>query len=222
MKIDTVLFDLDGTLINTNELIIASFLHTLDRYFPKQYTREKVIEFIGPSLYDTFGKINPDHIDEMVHVYREFNHEKHDELVEEYEAVYETVEALHKHGYKLAIVTTKRVSTAKMGLKLTGLDKFFDVLVGIDDVEKVKPDPEPLLKALNQLGSTPERAIMVGDSQYDILGGKNTGTKTAGVAWSIKGREFIESYKPDVLLETMSDLLTYLGVDGSGEKNDTI
>lgn len=212
-KIDTVLFDLDGTLINTNELIIASFLHTLDHYFPNEYTREKVIQFIGPSLHDSFGGLNPEKAEEMTKMYRKFNHEKHDELVEEYETVKETVERLHEKGYKLGIVTTKRSETARMGLKLTGLDKYFPVLVAIDDVEKVKPDPEPLLNALNQLDSTPDHTVMVGDSQYDVLGGKNTGTKTAAVAWTIKGREFLEAYEPDVMLETMSDLLDFLGED---------
>ncbi|MCT8140194.1 pyrophosphatase PpaX [Anaerobacillus sp. CMMVII] len=216
MKIDTVLFDLDGTLINTNELIIASFLHTLDHYFPNEYTREKVIEFIGPSLHDSFSRLNPDKVDEMIDMYRTFNHEKHDELVLEYGTVKETVKALHEKGYKLAVVTTKRSDTARMGLKLMGLEPYFPVLVGIDNVEKVKPDPEPLLNALEQLDSSPERAIMVGDSQYDVLGGKNTGTKTAAVAWTIKGREFLEAYEPDVMLETMSDLLTYLGEDSLG------
>lgn len=216
MKIDTVLFDLDGTLINTNELIIASFLHTLDHYFPNQYTRERVIDFIGPSLNESFGGLNPEKVEEMTLMYRAFNHQKHDELVEEYETVRETVQALHEKGYKLGIVTTKRSETARMGLKLTGLESYFQVLVGIDDVEKVKPDPEPLMKALAQLGSTPERTVMVGDSQYDILGGKNTGTKTAAVAWTIKGREFLEAYDPDVMLETMADLLLFLGEDPLG------
>ncbi len=216
MKIDTVLFDLDGTLINTNELIIASFIHTLDHYYPNEYTREKVIEFIGPSLHDTFSRLNPEKVEEMIDMYRTFNHEKHDELVEEYGTVKETVKALHEKGYKLAVVTTKRSDTARMGLKLTGLEEYFPVLVGIDHVEKVKPDPEPLLKALKQLDSTPEQAIMVGDSQYDVLGGKNTGTKTAAVAWTIKGRDFLEAYEPDVMLETMADLLTYLGEDSIG------
>ncbi len=216
MKINTVLFDLDGTLINTNELIIASFLHTLDHYFPNEYTREKVIQFIGPSLYDSFTRLNPDNVEEMVQMYRKFNHEKHDELVEEYELVKETVQALHAKGYKLAIVTTKRSETARMGLKLTGLEPYFPVVVAIDDVTNVKPDPEPLLKALAQLQSTPEQTLMVGDSQYDILGGKNTGTKTAAVAWTIKGREFLEKYEPDVMLETMADLLPFLGEDPLG------
>lgn len=213
MKIDTILFDLDGTLINTNELIIASFLHTLEQYYPGQFTREKVIDFIGPPLYESFRNLDPDKVDEMIDVYRTHNHAFHDELIEEYEGVYETVAALHEAGFKLAVVTTKMRKTAEIGLRLFGLDKFFSVVVTIDEVERVKPDPEPLLLALEQLGSKPETALMVGDSNHDILGGKNTGTKTAGVAWSIKGEAFIRSFEPDYVLENMRDLLDIVEVE---------
>lgn len=212
MKINTLLFDLDGTLINTNELIIESFLHTLHSYYPNEYKREDVLPFIGPTLYDTFNSINPEKTEEMVKVYRKFNHEQHDVLVTEYETVFETVQALKEHGFKLGIVTTKIRDTVNMGLKLTKLDQFFDVVVTLDDVENAKPHPEPVLKALAQLDSKPEEAIMVGDNHHDVEAGKNAGTKTAGVAWSIKGREYISSYNPDYLLEKMSDLLPIVGV----------
>ncbi|WP_226528832.1 pyrophosphatase PpaX [Metabacillus niabensis] len=212
MKINTLLFDLDGTLINTNELIIESFLHTLHSYYPDQYKREDVLPFIGPTLYDTFTSINPEKTEEMVKVYRKFNHEQHDTLVTEYETVFETIKTLKEHGFKLGIVTTKIRDTVNMGLKLTKLDQFFDVVVTLDDVENAKPHPEPVLNALAQLDSKPEEAIMVGDNHHDVEAGKNAGTKTAGVSWSIKGREYISSYNPDYLLERMSDLLPIVGV----------
>ncbi|UGB30314.1 pyrophosphatase PpaX [Metabacillus sp. B2-18] len=213
MKINTLLFDLDGTLINTNELIIESFLHTLHSYYPNQYKREDVLPFIGPTLYDTFNSINAEKVEEMVKVYRKFNHEQHDVLVKEYETVFETVKTLKEKGFKLGIVTTKIRATVNMGLTLTKLDQFFDVVVTLDDVENAKPHPEPVLKALEQLGSKPEEAIMVGDNHHDVEAGKNAGTKTAGVAWSIKGRDYISSHNPDYLLETMSDLLPIVGVE---------
>ncbi|WP_017726293.1 pyrophosphatase PpaX [Halalkalibacterium ligniniphilum] len=212
MKIDTILFDLDGTLINTNELIIASFLHTFETYYPGQYTREDAIECIGPPLFDSFHRLDPERVDEMIATYRTHNHAHHDELVTEYEGVYETVKTLHEQGFKLAIVTTKIRATAKKGLKLMGLDPFFDVIVALDDVEKAKPDPEPLLKAMAQLGSSKETTLMVGDSPHDILGGKNTGVKTAVVSWAIKGIDVVRSYDPDYVLETMDDLLDIVGV----------
>ncbi|WP_226671482.1 pyrophosphatase PpaX [Metabacillus litoralis] len=211
MKINTLLFDLDGTLINTNDLIIESFLHTLHTYYPEKYVREDVLPFIGPTLYDTFSTINPEKVEEMITVYRKFNHEQHDVLVTEYETVFETVKALKEQGFKLGIVTTKIRDTVNMGLKLTKLDQFFDVVVTLDDVEHAKPDPEPVLKALKQLDSSPEEAIMVGDNHHDIEAGKNAGTKTAGVSWSVKGREYISSYNPDYILEQMSDLLPIVG-----------
>ncbi|MFB9758575.1 pyrophosphatase PpaX [Ectobacillus funiculus] len=210
MKINTVLFDLDGTLINTNELIIASFLHTLDTYYPDTYKREDVLAFIGPSLRETFSSMDLERTEEMIQAYREFNHAHHDELVQEYETVYETVEQLAKQGYKLGIVTTKARKTVEMGLDLTKLHQFFDVIVTIDDVEHVKPHPEPIEKALRLLDANPATTLMVGDNHHDVLGGKNAGTKTAGVAWTIKGRDYLAAYKPDYMLEKMSDLLTIL------------
>ncbi|MBG9466092.1 pyrophosphatase [Bacillus thuringiensis] len=210
MRINTVLFDLDGTLINTNELIISSFLHTLNTYYPNQYKREDVLPFIGPSLHDTFSKIDESKVEEMITSYRKFNHDHHDELVEEYETVYETVRELKKQGYKVGIVTTKARQTVEMGLQLSKLDEFFDVVVTIDDVEHVKPHPEPLQKALELLDAKPEEALMVGDNHHDIVGGQNAGTKTAAVSWTLKGRVYLEAYKPDFMLDKMSDLLPIL------------
>ncbi len=209
--VTTLLFDLDGTLIDTNELIIASYLHTLEKYYPGQYVREDVLPFMGPTLHESLGSIDPDRVEEMVFAYRAFNIAQHDAMVREFPGVYETIETLKKKDYKLGVVTTKRLDMALKGLRLMKLADFFDVIVAYDHVKKVKPDPEPILQALEQLGSTPSEAIMVGDNFHDILGGKNAGTLTAGVAWSIKGRDYIAKYEPDYILEQMPDLLTILG-----------
>jgi pyrophosphatase PpaX len=211
-RIDTVLFDLDGTLIDTNELIISSFLHTLEHYYPGRYQRNDVLPFMGPTLQETFEGINPKGYLEMMSMYRTFNKANHDLLVTEFEGVTETVAALKEAGFKLGIVTTKLSDVVAMGLSLTGLNRYFEVIVALDHVEKAKPDPEPVFKALEALNSQPEKAIMVGDNHHDILAGRNAGTLTAGVAWSIKGREHLAAYKPDYILEKMPDLLPVLGV----------
>ncbi|WP_338751467.1 pyrophosphatase PpaX [Bacillus sp. FJAT-52991] len=211
-NITTLLFDLDGTLINTNELIIASFLHTLDYYFPNQYQREDVYPFMGPTLVETFSSIDPDRVDEMVERYRTYNLAKHDELVTEFDGVYDTIRTLKENGYKLAIVSTKMRNTVIKGLKLMNLYDFFEVIVALDDVTEPKPHPEPLQKALAALGSTPEEAMMIGDNYHDIEGGKNAGTLTAGVSWSVKGKEFLQTFDPDYMLDTMSELLDILQV----------
>ena len=207
-KITTLLFDLDGTLIDTNELIIASFLHTLNHYYPNQYTREDVYEFIGPSLLETFSGLDLERAEEMIEHYREHNHLHHDLLVQEYEGVYETIQELKERNYKVGIVTTKMRKAVQRGLLKGRLDSFFDVVVTLDDVKNPKPDPEPIELALKLIGSSAEETIMVGDNSHDILAGKNAGTKTAGVAWALKGRDYLEQYGPDYMLENMRDLLS--------------
>jgi pyrophosphatase PpaX len=217
-KINTVLFDLDGTLIDTNELIISSFLHTLEHYYPNQYKREDVLPFLGPTLRETFEPMDATKVDEMIATYRNYNLAHHDTFVTEFPTVLDTVKILKEKGYKVGIVTTKISDVVIKGLKLTKLDSYFDVIVALDHVEKAKPDPEPIFKALEQLGSKPEEAIMVGDNYHDILAGKNAGTKTAGVAWPIKGRDHLDQFEPDYILEEMAELLKILG-DSSHEKH---
>ncbi|WP_338449385.1 pyrophosphatase PpaX [Niallia oryzisoli] len=206
-KITTLLFDLDGTLVDTNELIFSSFQHTLDLYYPGQYTREDILPFFGPSLTSTFYGINGEKAEEMIEVYQAHNKAHHDELVTIFPTVLETIKQLKESGYKLGVVTTKRTEVAKMGLELTKLTPYFDVFIAFEDVEKTKPDPEALFKAIEMLDSRPEEAIMVGDNFHDILAGKYAGMKTAGVSWTIKGVDYLKSYEPDYILETMSDLL---------------
>lgn len=210
-NITTLLFDLDGTLIDTNELIIATYLHTLEKYYPNKYKREDVLPFMGPTLHEAFSTVDPDRVEEMILEYRTYNLANHDLLVKEFPNVLETIGTLKEKGYKLGVVTTKRHDTSLKGLRLMKLEQYFDVVVAMDHVTKVKPDPEPILKALVQLNSQPEETIMVGDNFHDILAGKNAGTKTAGVAWTIKGRDYLAKYEPDYMLENMVDLLTILG-----------
>ena len=116
--IKALLFDFDGTLLNTNELIIQTFMHVLNERFPGQYSPQDCIKFIGPSLIETFEQITPNEVDEMVEKYREWNQAHHDELVTEYDGVITTLEQLKEQGIRLAIVSTKRRDTIQKGLNL--------------------------------------------------------------------------------------------------------
>ncbi|SFL83390.1 pyrophosphatase PpaX [Salibacterium qingdaonense] len=212
MEIDTILFDFDGTLVNTNPLIISSFEHVLDSYYPGRYSREDIIGFIGTPLPENFRSIDPDRAEEMIRMYQQFTLDHHDAMLEEYEGVTETIQRLHEQGFHLAVVTTKRKETALMGLEASGLAPYFPTVITLADVERAKPDPEPLERAMAAFGSKPGKTMMVGDSKYDILAGKNAGVRTAGVAWTIKGEEHLQSYEPDIMLQTMPGILSYLGV----------
>ncbi|ERI04495.1 pyrophosphatase PpaX [Aneurinibacillus aneurinilyticus] len=202
-----VLFDLDGTLIDTNNLILTSFMYTLEKFYPGKYTREDLIPHMGKPLYDQMELFGPERSEELVQVYREHNERVHDELVEEFPNVLDTIEQLAKMGIKMGIVTTKQRKTAEMGLRLFGLDKYMDTFISYQDTEKHKPHPEPVHKAMQALGADPARTLMVGDSQYDIQAGQNAGIASAGVAWSLKGASFLSSFNPTYLLNDMSDII---------------
>ena len=212
-KITTLLFDLDGTLIDTNQLITESYLYTLEKYFPGQFGPQDILPFMGPPLIDVFQELYPEKAEEMVDVYRKHNLEHHDLLVKEFEGVFETIRTLHENRFKLGIVSTKKRDTVLKGLALTNLEQFFEVVISIDEVDNPKPDPEPIHKALQLLNSTPEESMMIGDNFHDILGGKNAGTLSCGVAWSLKGREYLEEFHPDYMIERMSDLLNIVSLE---------
>lgn len=203
-----LLFDFDGTLLNTNDLIIQTFMNVLEERFPGQYKPEDCYRFIGPSLKETFEEIAPNEVNELMLKYRNWNLAHHDELVTEFDGVIETLEELRALGIRLAIVSTKRRETIERGLDLMNAKHFFEFVVGIEDVKNVKPDPEPVLLAMKKLGVEHEDVIMIGDNYHDIEAGKNAGVKTAGVAWSLKGEDFLKQYNPDYMLQHMSDLLS--------------
>ena len=146
----------------------------------------------------------------MIARYRKHNWENHDLLVTQFDGVYETIESLAQSNYRLGVVTTKRRDMAERGLKLTNLDKFFEVVITLEDAEENKARSRADMQSIERFNAEPEDAMMIGDNHHDIMGGKNAGTLTAGVAWSLKGREFLESYKPDYMLEHMSDLIDIL------------
>ncbi|MBT2583716.1 pyrophosphatase PpaX [Planococcus sp. ISL-109] len=205
--ITTLLFDFDGTLLDTNELIVQTFLSVLGEHFPGQYVRKDVLQFIGPSLEQTFTEIAPGRADELSNQYRRLNRTLHDELVSEYDGVAETLRILKSRGMKMAIVSTKREETILHGLRMMGVHDVFDALVALDHVQNPKPHPEPLELALRLLDADQDGALMIGDNSHDIEGGKNAGVRTAGVAWAAKGEEFLASFEPDFMLNHITDLL---------------
>lgn len=205
-NIQTILFDLDGTLLNTNELIIQSFMHTFNQY-GLDFTREQIVEFNGPPLVETFEKIDPDQAQEMIKVYRDFNHAEHETYVTAFPGVMETLEKLQALDVKVGIVTTKLRYAVNLGMNITGLDQYFDTVITLEDVTHAKPHPEPVLKAMEELGGIAETTLMIGDNAQDIEAGQHAGVQTAGVAWSQRGAAYLEQFNPTYMLQTMTDLL---------------
>lgn len=211
--IQTLLFDLDGTIVNTNELIIASFLHTIEGEAAEQYTREHIVSNFGQPLVDQLKLYSgKEDVEYLVNKYREFNIGKHDELVMEFPYVSEVLEELHGHGIRLGVVTSKIRHTTMMGLRRFGLDRWLEVIVTVDEVTQPKPHPEGIRKAMAALEADPSTTLMVGDSQYDILAAKNAGVHSAGVSWTLKGEAFLRGFEPDYVLKDMRDLLPICGI----------
>jgi len=224
MKYKTLLFDLDGTIINTNELIIQSFLYTLEQFYPGKYQREDLIPHMGKPLYEqmvTFGE--EEKAQAMIDVYREHNIRTHDEMVEEFPYVKEVLKELFEAGATLGVVTTKMRNTTEMGLKLFGLDQYMSTIVSYEDTEYHKPAPEPVLLGMKKLSADPKTTLMVGDSQYDIQSAQNAGVTSVGVGWSIKGPDFLKQFNPDFMLEDFRDLVPIVkGTVNNHEKNKTV
>jgi pyrophosphatase PpaX len=219
--IDTILFDLDGTLLDTNELIIQSFLHALQAHQLAPVLREDVIEQMGKPLREQISlfskRADVAEVDDIVGTYREFNLRKHDEMVLIFPHVKETLAALHAQGIKLGVVTSKVRLTVARGLELFDLMPYLSVIVTSDDVSQPKPHPESVLLALSRLGSKPENTIMVGDSQYDLLSAHGAGVRSAGVAWSLQGEAVLRQFNPAYILQDMSELLSIVAADSSDQ-----
>lgn len=208
MTYKTILFDLDGTLLDTNELIINSFLYTLNQFCPeKGYCREDIIAKMGLPLRDMLRFFHEEHVDEMMEVYREHNIRTHDQMVTAFQGVPEVLEELRQRGIKMGVVTTKQRNTVEMGLSLCQLEAYMQAVVTINDVEHPKPHPEPVLKAMQELKAEEESTLMVGDSPYDIEAAQRAGISSAGVAWSLKGADYLRQFSPTYMLEEMQDLL---------------
>lgn len=213
-KIDTVIFDLDGTLLDTKRLINQSFIHVFEKYYPEhELTDEELDSFFGPTLVQTFSRYekDPEKVEEMIKYYREFNLENHDLMVEAFPGVKQTLKFLAKHNYKLGVVSSKKTDLVTHGLEFCGIKDYFSVVIGSDDVKSHKPDPEGINLAIKLLGG--KNALYVGDSVIDIEAGKRAKIATCAVSYkSDQSRldDLLEA-EPDYAIDSMYALVKQLG-----------
>jgi pyrophosphatase PpaX len=204
----TVLFDLDGTLIDSIELILRSYRHTLRAHRGYEPPDHVWLSGLGTPLAVQFRRFSDDpaEIEAMVATYRAYNLAHHDALVRPYDGVPEAVRALKARGKRLGLVTSKTRGGALRGLDVAALGDVFDVVVGADEVANPKPHPEPVLTALARLGASAAEAVFVGDSRHDIACGRAAGVRTAAVLWGPFDRAHLEDLGPDYWLERPGDL----------------
>lgn len=205
----TVLFDLDGTLIDSIRLILDSYHHTLSQHQLPARTDDDWLKGIGTPLHVQFAewRQHPERLQAMIATYREYNLKHHDRMVTVYPGVVDAVRELKAAGLATGLVTSKNRQGAIRGLRLAGLEALMDVLVCADEVTNPKPHPEPVEKAVALLGAEPATTVYVGDSVHDMHSGRAAGVKTAAALWGPFGRSHLEGARPDYWLETPGELV---------------
>lgn len=203
-----ILFDLDGTLIDSIQLILESARYAFDKLGREWITDEAWRAGIGIPLFTMFGRYARDDADRraLMSAYREYQLANHDRLTHCYDDVADTVRALHDAGHELAIVTSKSEALTLRGLAHVGLARYMDTIVGCDSSSRHKPDPEPVRIALHRLDCPPDSAIFVGDSVHDVLAGNAAGVHTAAALWGAFSRTDLEPGNPSYYLARISEL----------------
>ncbi|MDF2679789.1 MAG: pyrophosphatase [Brevibacillus sp.] len=185
--IQALLFDLDGTLLDSRDAVIDAVSFTADQYAPGHFSREELLARFGESFDDFLAAVAasagaPDK-KEVLDRYFAYVRENHEQHVKLFPFVREGLEKLQAAGYELAIVTNKQREFAVAGLELAGIDHLFASIVTVDDVSRGKPSAEPVQKALAELGRRPEQAMMIGDSRFDVLAAVGAGVSSVVLEW---------------------------------------
>ena len=203
-----VLFDLDGTIIDSIGLILESYRHTFARFGVACPGDAALIAGIGKPLEITMAPFAKDDAERlaMVASYREYNYALHDERITGYAGVAEAVRAFAEAGVKLALVTSKNRMGSRRGLRVAGLEGVIDHIVASEDVTRPKPDRQPVDLALALVGEPAERALFVGDSPHDMTSGKAAGVETGAALWGPFTREDLAHTEPTHWLASIDDL----------------
>jgi pyrophosphatase PpaX len=207
VRFPVVLFDLDGTVIDSGAIILASMRHAAKEVLGAEFPDEELMAAVGgPGLEEQMHALAPDKVAELVDVYRAHNEPLHDELVC-CVGMDDVLVRLKDEGRRLGIVTAKRRQTVDLAFARIPIEHLFETVVGGDETARHKPDPEPLLLALDRMSARPGDAAYVGD----IQAAKAAGLFSVGVTWGgIHARERLEAEEPDALVEAPEELLGVL------------
>jgi pyrophosphatase PpaX len=211
MRFGTVLFDLDGTVVDSGAIILASMRHATREVLGRDYSDQELLQTVGgPGLEAQMHALAPDQVDRLVDVYRAHNEPLHDEL-EACAGMEDILVRLREEGRRLGIVTAKRRATVELAFARVPIAHLFETVVGGDETEKQKPNPEPLLLAAQRLGADPSDTAYVGDSPFDIRAAKAAGMFAVAVTWGrIHDTARLEAEHPDAIVDSAEELLGVL------------
>jgi pyrophosphatase PpaX len=211
VRFPSVLFDLDGTVVDSGAIILASMRHATREVLGRDYADAELMQAVGgPGLEAQMAFFAPDRVEELVRVYRSHNEPLHDEL-EACVGMEDVLVRLHEEGRRLGIVTAKRRATAELAFAHVPVAYLFETVVGGDETERHKPDPEPLLLAARQMKAAPSETAYVGDSPFDVRAAKAAGMQAIAVSWGrMHDRSRLEEEEPDAIVDTAEELLEHL------------
>jgi pyrophosphatase PpaX len=208
-KIDTVLTDFDGTLMDTNDLVTESWRHTIKTLTGREVSESEVRRTLGEVITDSMARLLPDvPAEEALTVYRDYQRERYPDGIRVYEGAPETLALLKERGFRLGLVTSRLAPTTMQALDYFGLTAYFGAILTASDTDKFKPDPAPLLITLDRLGSRPEGAVMVGDTVHDIEAARAAGAVSILADWSeaLPKEKRTGAAKPDLILKSWGEL----------------
>lgn len=208
-----LLFDLDGTILDTTELIIASFLYTFAEGLQETVSREEVMQYFGRSLDDQFRIMRPEleaaDVDRLVALYRTHNHAHHDQMISLIAGAGEALHRWQQRGVPMGLVTSKRLDMTERGLRRYDLWPLFATIVHHDSTSRHKPDPDPLLLALKELQAQPESSWYIGDSPYDMRAAKSAGCQAIGFCYNTFTSRELEEAGADHLVRSWPELYAW-------------
>jgi pyrophosphatase PpaX len=208
VRYPVVLWDLDGTLIDSGAMILSSLRHATSTVLREDVPDERLLAAVGAgaSLTEQLRGFGPEHVDELLHAYRAHNEPLHRNLVP-CAGVLDLVRELHGEGRRLGIVTAKRRVTVQLAFDVLPLEPLFEVVVTAEDSARHKPDPEPIRVALERLGVEPDEAVYVGDSPFDVRAARAAGVASVAVGWGgLHGEERLREEEPDAFVQTPGEL----------------
>ncbi len=207
-RVRGVLFDLDGTVLDTQELLLTTFRFAVRQVLGEDLPDERLLAKVGQPLDAQMWDFTDDgtvHA-ELCRVYRTYNAQVHDGLVKVFPGTRETLMHLRAAGLPLGIVTSKRHALAFRGLACFGLEKCFDILVGSDDWPDHKPDPGPVRRGCDLLGLSPDECVYVGDSPFDMRAGNGAGCVTIAALWGMFPESVLRREHPDLVCDSIASI----------------
>ncbi len=211
MRFPIVLFDLDGTIVDSGWIILASYRHATTTVLGRDYPDEVLLARVGAGdLEEQMREFDAERSDELARAYREFYAPLHSEL-QAFPGMLELLRRLDEEGRTLGIVSAKRHDIVQLALDALGFGDTLDIVVGSDEAPRGKPHPDQILLALERLGADPDQTAYVGDAPFDVAAAKAAGVHAVGVTWGgIHTRERMEGEGPDAVVDTAEELYAAL------------